>query len=126
MNPELRALARTNLGAYYLTMYPHYDWVAFQQKAMVPALMALARHEINALMILMPVRHSKTSLGTLAFLAWLTGMNPRAKNMLLSYSDKFAKRFGRKIVELVASENHQEIFPNCILSPSAHSGSYFT
>jgi len=93
---------------------------------MVPALMAVARHEVPALMILMPFRHSKTDLGTLSFLAWLTGVNPNAKNMLLSYSDKFAKRFGRKIVELIRSQNHQEIFPNCVLSPTARSGSYFT
>jgi len=118
--------ARNNLGAYHLATHPNYEVVRFQQEIMVPALHEVATHRIRALMILMPYRHSKTDLGTLSFLAWLTGKWPDRKNMCLSYSDKFAKRFGHKIVELVKGQAHGQIFPDCSLSPAARSGSYFT
>ena len=122
---DLMKRARTDLGAYHLCTNPEFRWVRFQQVCLVPALHAAAEHKIHALMILMCFRHGKTELGTLSFQAWLTGRWPKRKNMVLSYSDKFAKRFGRKILEKVRSETHQLIFPDCELSPTARSGSYF-
>src|ERR1700733_1976334 len=126
MTPELRAQARNNLGAYHLATQREYAWVRFQQQAIVPALHKIATHEIKALMILMPFRHGKTELGTLSFMSWLFGRWPKRKNMLLSYSDKFAKRFGRKIVNRIMGEEHREIFPECQLSQYSRSSSYFT
>lgn len=116
MNARLRDLARTNLGAYHLAVNPQYDWVAFQQEAIVPALHKVAKHEIEALMILMPFRHGKTELGTLSFMSWLYGVFPGRKNMVLSYSDDFAEEFGGKILKTIQSDIYQEIFPDTQLS----------
>lgn len=126
LTEEQRAEARANLGAYHLALHPNYQWVSFQQEFIVPALHQVAEHQIEALMILMPFRHSKTDLGTLSFHSWLFGRWPGRKNMLLSYSDKFAKRFGGKILTNIKSDAHREIFPESIPSRQAQSGSYFT
>src|ERR1700722_15365171 len=111
MTPELRAHARVNLGAFHLAINPQYGYVNFQQRAIVPALHAVARHEIEALMILMPFRHGKTELGTLSFMPWLFGKYPHYKNMVLSYSDEFAQEFGGKILKTMQSDLYKEIFP---------------
>lgn len=124
MKPETRKLINNNLGAYVLAQNPEYEWVVFQQDFLAPALMKVARHEIN-LMLHMPPRHSKSDWGSINFSAWLFGKYPARSNMLLSYSDKFAKRFGRKIINLVGSEVHQEAFPDSRLSATARSASYF-
>ncbi len=126
MTPESIQLIRSNLGAFLLAENPEYTYVPFQQEYMVPALHKVGTHEIEALAILMPPRHGKSDLASIHFTAWLFGRFPERKNMLLSYSDKFAKRFGHKIVNLLRSDVHQEAFPECRLTASAHSGSYFT
>jgi hypothetical protein len=116
MTPELRDLARKNLGAYHLTMNPKYQYVRFQQEAMVPALHKVATHEIEALMILMPFRHGKSEIGTLTFSSWLFGVYPDRKNMVLSYSDDFAEEFGGKILKAIQTDVYKEIFPETQLS----------
>ena len=128
MTPEVQKLVRANLGAFFLKANePDYAWVAFQQDFIVPALHRIAKHECKALMIWMPPRHAKTDLALLHFLAWLFGRFPKRSNMALSYSDKFAKRFGRKILNIVRSDVYKEAFPEemCRVSPTARSGSYF-
>lgn len=125
MTPEQIQQARSHLGRYYLAEHPNYKVVRYQQEFMVPALHKLARHEIPALALCIPPGHAKTDIGTKAFLSWMFGRQPSVSNMLLSYSDKFAKRFGGEILRLMKSEVHKQVFPECRLSPSAHASSYF-
>lgn len=125
MKPETRQLVRSNLGYFYLAQNPDYHFASFQQDYIVPALHKLARHEIDALALLMPPRHAKSDLCSLNFMPWLFGQFPKRSNMLLSYSDKFAKRFGRKILNGTQTEVFHEAFPECQISPTARSGSYF-
>lgn len=125
LTEEQRLACRENLGAYDLALNPKHTWVSFQQDYMVPALHLVAEHEIEALMIVMPPRHSKSSLGTIAFASWLAGRWPERKNMLLSYSDDFAKKFGSDILRNIRSDTHQEIFPECRIVRDAQSGKYF-
>ena len=124
MTPETLNLIRSNLGAYYLAANPDYMWVSYQQDYIVPALHRLSDHKIEALMLLMPPRHAKSELGSIHYIPWLYGRYPSRNNMLLSYSDKFAKRFGRRIVNLMEEELYKQVFPGTRLSPFARSGSY--
>ena len=125
MDAKTINLVRNNLGYYVLKQNPTYAYVAFHQEYVVPALHQVAEHKIPALAMLFPVRHAKSEYASINFPAWLFGKWPARKNMELSYSDKFAKRFGRKVLNLIKSDVHKEAFPECVLSPTARSGGYF-
>jgi hypothetical protein len=125
MDAKTINLVRNNMGAFLLKANPSYGWVSFHQDFVVPALHRVATHEIKALAILMPPRHAKSEVASINFTAWCFGRFPERKNMLISYSDRFAKRFGRKILTLITGDVHKEAFPECKLSQFARSGSYF-
>jgi hypothetical protein len=126
VKPETREKLRSSLGAYYLAQNRDFAWYSFQQNFLVPALHRVVNHQIEALLILIPFRHAKTELATKNLMAWAIGKHPKRSNMLISYSDTFAKRFGRRILELCETSVHRQAFPECQISRSAsRSGSYF-
>lgn len=92
---------------------------------MAPYLEQVARHELNAVMFLLPVRHCKTWLCTKHFIPWVMGNWPSRSNLLLSYSDPFAKRYGRNILDKINTPLHQRLFPENKISKFAKSGTYF-
>lgn len=125
MDAKTIHLVRNNLGAFVMRANPTYGWVGFHQDYVIPALHKVATREIPALALLMPPRHGKSEIASINFMAWLFGRWPERKNMLISYSDTFAKRFGRKILGLVKSDVHRVAFPECRVLASAQSSSYF-
>jgi hypothetical protein len=99
--------------------------VAFIRDVMAPAVTAAVNHEIEALALLLPVRHTKTWFVSKHTIPWAFGRFPQRSNMLLSYSDVFAKRFGRNILDRMQTMVHRSLFPANQISKYAHGGNYF-
>lgn len=82
---------------------------------------AVARGEIKRLAISMPPRHTKSEFGSYLFPAWFLGKFPDKKVMQASNTSELAVGFGRKVRNLVDSEQYHEIYPNVKLRQDSKS-----
>jgi hypothetical protein len=57
-----------------------------------------------------PPRHGKSQLVSIYYAAWYLGRNPSHKVMLVSHTTDLAVDFGRKVRNLIASDDFREIF----------------
>jgi predicted phage terminase large subunit-like protein len=65
-----------------------------------------ARYVIN-----LPPRHLKTTIGSIALSAWLLGLNPAEKILVVTYSAQLASDIGFRIREILRSRWYREYFP---------------
>lgn len=68
--------------------------------------------ELNRVIIMMPPGSAKSTYATVRAPAYLLGRYGKKGVISASYNDTLAEQFGRKVRNLVASEAHQEVFPN--------------
>ena len=71
----------------------------------------IARGEIKRLIINMPPRHTKSEFASYLLPAWYLGKFPGKKIIQTSNTAELAVGFGRKVRNLVASEQYHRIFP---------------
>ena len=76
----------------------------------------IARGEIKRLIINMPPRHTKSEFASYLFPAWMIGKRPQMKIIQATHTTELAVNFGRKVKNLLETEEYQEIFPNCELA----------
>lgn len=81
----------------------------------------VAAGKIKRLAISMPPRHTKSEFGSYMFPAWFLGKFPEKKVMQSSNTSELAVGFGRKVRNLVDSEQYHEIFPNVRLRQDSKS-----
>ncbi len=72
----------------------------------------VASGEINRLIVNMPPRHSKSELASYLMPAWFLGRNPKLKIIQATHNTELAVRFGRKVRDLIDSEEYAHIFPD--------------
>ncbi len=77
--------------------------------------------KIKRLAISMPPRHTKSEFASYLFPAWFLGKFPEKKVMQSSNTSELAVGFGRKVRNLVDSEQYHEIFPNVRLRQDSKS-----
>ena len=75
----------------------------------------IARGELKRLIICMPPRHTKSEFGSFLFPAWFLGKFPQKKVIQSSHTAELAVGFGRKVRNLVDSEDYKEVFPDTSL-----------
>lgn len=63
-----------------------------------------------------PPRHGKSQLGSIYYAAWYIGRNPTHKIMMVSHTTDLAVDFGRKVRNLIATDEFQAVFPGVRLS----------
>ena len=76
----------------------------------------IARGEIKRLLINMPPRHTKSEFASYLFPAWMIGRKPSMKIIQATHTTELAVNFGRKVKNLLETEEYQEIFEDCELS----------
>ena len=76
----------------------------------------IARGEIKRLIINMPPRHTKSEFASYLFPAWMIGKKPEMKIIQATHTTELAVNFGRKVKNLLETEEYQEIFEDCELS----------
>ena len=72
----------------------------------------VASGEIDRLIVNMPPRHSKSELASYLMPAWFLGRNPKLKIIQATHNTELAVRFGRKVRDLIDSEEYAHIFPD--------------
>ena len=71
----------------------------------------IAAGELKRLIVNMPPRHSKSEFASYLMPAWFLGRNPKLKIIQATHNTELAVRFGRKVRDLIETENYYEIFP---------------
>ena len=72
----------------------------------------VAAGKIKRLAISLPPRHTKSEFGSYMFPAWFLGKFPEKKIMQASNTGELAVGFGRKVRNLVMSDQYAEVFPD--------------
>ena len=63
-----------------------------------------------------PPRHGKSQLVSIFFPAWFLGRNPNKKVMMVSHTTDLAVDFGRKVRNLISTDEYRAIFPTAKLA----------
>jgi predicted phage terminase large subunit-like protein len=94
----------------------------------------IAEGKLKRLIINMPPRHTKSEFASNMLPAWFLGKYPNKKVIQTSNTADLAVGFGRKVRNLVDSEQYAKIFPNVALRADSkaagrwatnHNGDYF-
>ena len=124
----------------------HKDFMAFTRemwpgfingrhhKVMAKKFEEIAEGKLKRLIINMPPRHTKSEFASYLLPAWFLGRFPNKKIIQSSNTAELATGFGRKVRNLVGSEQYARIFPNVALRQDSkaagrwstnHDGEYF-
>jgi predicted phage terminase large subunit-like protein len=96
-------------------------------KVMAKKFEEIAEGKIRRLIINMPPRHTKSEFASYMLPAWFLGKYPNKKIIQCSNTAELAVGFGRKVRNLVDSEQYAQIFPNVTLrSDSKAAGRWST
>ena len=96
--------------------FAHSMWPGFingrHHKVMAKKFEEIASGKIKRLIINMPPRHTKSEFASYLLPAWFLGKFPNKKIIQTSNTAELAVGFGRKVRNLVGSEQYAKIFPN--------------
>jgi len=96
--------------------FVHTMWPGFidgrHHKVMAKKFQDIASGKIKRLIINMPPRHTKSEFASYMLPAWFLGKFPNKKIIQTSNTAELAVGFGRKVRNLVGSEQYSKIFPN--------------
>jgi len=82
-------------------------------------LQAVADGKLKRLIINMPPRHTKSEFASYLFPTWLMGRDPTKKIIQATHTAELAVGFGRKIKNLIDSDDFRDVFPNVSLATDA-------
>ena len=73
----------------------------------------IANGKIKRLIVNMPPRHTKSEFASYLFPAWMVGKNPKLKIIQTTHTGELAVRFGRKMKNLVDTNEFAQVFEDC-------------
>jgi len=74
-------------------------------------LMDIEQGNKDRICVNIPPRHGKSQLVSIMFPAWFLGRNPNKKVMMVSHTTDLAVDFGRKVRNMIATDDYKAIFP---------------
>jgi len=84
-------------------------------------LMDIEQGKKDRICVNIPPRHGKSQLVSIFFPAWFLGRNPNKKVMMVSHTTDLAVDFGRKVRNLISTDEYQAIFPTVQLASDSKS-----
>jgi len=93
---------------------------------MADAFERVARGDLKRLIINMPPRHTKSEFASYLLPSWFLGKFPEKKIIQTAHTAELATGFGRKVRNLVSSENYQKVFDTKLSSDSKAAGRWNT
>ena len=106
---------QTDLIKFVKHIMPSYI-VGKHHKILSKKLSAIESGILKRLCVNIAPRHGKSQLVSTMYPAWFLGKNPAAKVMLVSHTADLAVDFGRKVRDLIDSDEFQRVFPGVQLS----------
>jgi predicted phage terminase large subunit-like protein len=93
---------------------------------MADAFERVANGELKRLIINMPPRHTKSEFASFLLPAWFLGKFPEKKIIQTAHTAELAVGFGRKVRNLVSSEDYGKVFSTKLSSDSKAAGRWNT
>jgi predicted phage terminase large subunit-like protein len=112
--------AYDDLIAFAKAMMPEFI-VGKHHRILADMLMSIERGEKDRICVNIPPRHGKSQLVSIFYPAWFLGRNPGKKVMMVSHTTDLAVDFGRKVRNLIATDDYKDIFPTVSLSKDSKS-----
>ncbi len=84
-------------------------------------LMGIEKGDKDRVCVNIPPRHGKSQLVSIFYPAWFLGRNPTKKVMMVSHTTDLAVDFGRKVRNLIATDQYRSIFPTTSLAQDSKS-----
>lgn len=112
------AQARDRFLPFIRTINPNFAQ-GRHHEVIAEKLEAVERGELRRLMVFMPPRASKSFMISEFYPAWYLGRQPTKQVLAVSYAQPMAMAFGRKVRNLVGSDDYREIFPGTTLAPDS-------
>ena len=105
-----REMAQLDFLAFVRTQWP--DFISGAHHRRIAKLFeAVARGEKKRIIINLAPRHTKSEFASFLFPAWFLGKYPKKKVMQVSNTAELAEGFGRKVRNLLETEEYRDIFP---------------
>lgn len=112
--------AYDDLIAFCQHMQPDYK-VGKHHRILADMLMDIEQGKKDRICVNIPPRHGKSQLVSIMFPAWYLGRNPGKKVMMVSHTTDLAVDFGRKVRNLIATDDYKAIFPTVSLAVDSKS-----
>jgi predicted phage terminase large subunit-like protein len=107
--PAQRETAKQSFYEYVRLMWP--DMVpARHHRLLIDKLQAVSEGRLKRLMVFMPPGYAKSTYSSIHFPAWWIGKNPRKSIIMCSYDSDLAVGFGRRVRNIVGSDEYANIF----------------
>lgn len=128
-----REAAQKDFLSFVRMMWPQFI-CGRHHEIMAEAFQRVSEGKLKRLIICMPPRAGKSELTSYMLPAWYLGRNPEKKIIQASHTAELAVSFGRKVRNLVNSEDYKKVFPNVSLNADSkaagrwstnESGEYF-
>ena len=128
-----RELCRTKFIPFVEKVWPGFI-SGRHHRIMAEKFEAIANGTLKRLIICMPPRHTKSEFGSFHLPAWFLGQFPGKKVIQASHTAELAVGFGRKVRNLVDTDQYKDIFPELELRSdskaagrwdTSNGGSYF-
>ena len=119
---EYRALLRSDLVAFvervFATVSPGDEYEPnWHIEAIAAALLKVYAGETLRLLITVPPRHLKSITTSVAFPAWVLGLNPTRKFLVASYGGELAAKHARDFRMVMEADWYRRTFPRTVTSP---------
>ena len=123
LTERLQQLARieerqTNFLPFVKSQWPSFIEGA-HHRTMADAFDRIASGKIRRLIVNMPPRHTKSEFASHMFPAYLVGRNPSLKILQATHTADLAVKFGRKIRDLLLTEDYQKVFDSVAINPDS-------
>jgi len=86
----------------------------------------ISKGKLKRLIVCLPPRHSKSEFASTYLPAWMMGLNGALKIIQCTHTAELAVRFGRKVRNLIDSQEFQKIFPDLKLQADNKSAGRWT
>jgi predicted phage terminase large subunit-like protein len=105
--------------------YIRYIWPGFiegdHHRIIADALTRVAKGELKRLIVNMPPRHTKSEFASIYFPSWIMGLKPDMKIMQTTHTADLSINFGRKVRNLMDSDEYAKLFSNVSLASDSKS-----
>ena len=116
---ELESAEQKEGAREHFMDFVHMAWPAFiggrHHSIMAKAFERVASGELKRLIINMPPRHTKSEFASYLLPAWFLGNFPEKKIIQTAHTAELSVGFGRKVRNLVDSDDYKKIFPSIAL-----------
>ena len=105
--------------------YIRYIWPGFiegdHHRLIADMLTRVAKGELKRLIVNMPPRHTKSEFASIYFPSWAMGLKPDMKIMQTTHTADLSINFGRKVRNLMDSDEYSKIFGEVSLASDSKS-----